>query len=634
MLIPAQRTAAINTTWVYAVQISAQVQATPPQITLNWKPDQYGATNYTIYRKAKEDQSWGAPVCLLSGAVSNYIDTNVIVGATYEYQITKKAIFGYTGYGYIYAGIEAPLNENRGKLLLIIATNSTEILSNELGRLKNDLIGDGWTVLRHDVSSNDAPIALKTIISNEFYADPNNVKTLFLLGPVPVAHSGYLNYDGHYFRQMPADSFYADVRDDWSLDPSNSPSYLPSDVELMVGRVDLSNMPGDGAPVPWPNETELLRNYLNKDHNWRHRLATVSRRALMGNRRGDENGEATATSGYRNFEPLVGPGTTVEANVEDDAPADQRWIALLSANSYLWAYGCGGGEPSALSALGTNGIYDQVWSTDIVGQDAKAVFVMLFGSYFGNWDDTDNLMRSVLATPSLGLACCMAGRPHWFFHHMGLGETIGYSTRLTMNNSTLYQNESNGYPRAVYVGLMGDPTLRLDPVAPPSGLSALAIGNRITLGWFASPDDVLGYYVYRGPTSTGPFSRLTDSLATTTVFTDTNITPGNYTYMVRAIKLQTTPSGTYLNPSQGIFLSVSTTPSTVPILVTSWYGPKGAILNWNSEPGKIYHVLALSQVASKDWIDVSGAIVATGSPTTWTNGQSAPAQRFYRIREE
>ena len=39
-------------TWVYTVQISAVVQAAPPQITLNWEPDQYGANSYTIYRKA------------------------------------------------------------------------------------------------------------------------------------------------------------------------------------------------------------------------------------------------------------------------------------------------------------------------------------------------------------------------------------------------------------------------------------------------------------------------------------------------------------------------------------------------------------------------------------------------------
>jgi len=76
-------------------------------------------------------------------------------------------------------------------------------------------------------------------------------------------------------------------------------------------------------------------------------------------------------------------------------------FSMLAANSYLWAYGCGGGQPTAISELGTHGQYNDVLTTDVFGQDAKAVFVVLFGSWFGNWDDTDDIMRSFLATPAL-----------------------------------------------------------------------------------------------------------------------------------------------------------------------------------------------------------------------------------------
>src|SRR6185436_3494357 len=105
--------------------------------------------------------------------------------------------------------------------------------------------------------------------------DPANVQAVFLFGHVPVLQSGNLNYDGHLARPMPADAYYGDVDGDWS----GSPDFIPSDVELMVGRVDLFNMPGAGAAIPWPNETELLRRYLNKDHDWRNKLINVPRRA-------------------------------------------------------------------------------------------------------------------------------------------------------------------------------------------------------------------------------------------------------------------------------------------------------------------------------------------------------------------
>ena len=54
---------------------------------------------------------------------------------------------------------------------------------------------------------------------------------------------------------------------------------------------------------------------------------------------------------------------------------------MLAANSYLWSDGCGGGSATSMSGLGTNGAYSDVWSTDVVGQNAHAVFNMMFGSW-------------------------------------------------------------------------------------------------------------------------------------------------------------------------------------------------------------------------------------------------------------
>jgi len=613
-------------TFVYAVQISATVQTAPPQITLQWQPDPYGANTYTVYRKAKSDNAWGSPIAVLSGSISNYTDTTVSVGAAFEYQIIKAATLGYKGYGYIYAGISAPLTESRGTLILITATESTASLTNELARLQADLAGDGWFVIRHDVSSADTPASVRSLITNDYYADPANVKSVFLLGHVPILHSGNLNYDGHLARPMPADAYYGDVDGDWSANPD----YLPSDVELMVGRVDLFNMPGNGAPVPWPNEVELLRNYLNKDHNWRHKLVTAQRRALMGDLRGAEGGEATSTSGYRNFEPLIGPGNTINANV--DSGLTNRWISNLGAGSFLWAYGCGAGQPYACSGLGTNdGTFYDVWSTDVVGQNAQAVFVMLFGSWFGNWDDTDDLLRSVLATPTLGLTACIAGRPHWYVHHMGLGEPIGYSTRVTMNNSTLYQNQTNLLHRAIFISLMGDPTLRQDQVAPPSNLTATANSNTVSLSWSASPDSVLGYHVYRSTSPAGPFSRLTSFLLTNTSFQDPNLPSGAYTYMVRSVKFQTTPSGTYYNPSQGIAVSANLTFSP-PITLLSTRSGNGLVITWNSQPGTLYHVQSKDALTQANWTILSASITASGFTSAWTDTNFGTRnQRFYRI---
>src|SRR2546426_672862 len=307
---------AVEPTWNYAVQVSATVRVSPSQITLSW-PQDPAAGGYTVYRKSPGAVSWGAGTAL-AGSATTYVDTSVALGTAYEYQIVKAAS-GYNGYGYILTGINVPLVENRGKLILVVENTSASQLSAELNRLQQDLAGDGWTVIRHDVGRNDSVLNVKNLIKADYNADSTNVKAVFLFGHVPVPYSGLLNPDGHgdHYGAWPADVYYGDMDGNWTdssvnytqnvnTDPadaarlSNVPgdgkfdqTTIPSPVELQVGRVDLANMPGRltwGGPPSFPNEQELLRQYLNKDHNFRHRLMTVRRRGFVADYFGTRNG--------------------------------------------------------------------------------------------------------------------------------------------------------------------------------------------------------------------------------------------------------------------------------------------------------------------------------------------------------
>ena len=531
------------------MQLTAEAQTSPPAITLRWLRDSInGASGYNVYRKNKDAGSWNH-IAGLSGTTYSYTDYNVGVGAAYEYQVVKSG--NPTAYGYIYAGIRAPFAEHRGKIILVVDASVASPLSTELTRLRSDLIGDGWTVVRRDVGRNDSPANVRNIIVSEYYADPGRVRAVFLFGHIPILRSGNLNVDGHQARPMPADSFYGEMDGGW-----NNHSHLPSDVELMVGRVDLWNMPGEYSSSPWPSEVELLRNYLRKDHAWRHKRYTAPQRAVLGNRFGDFGGEAFAASGFRNFDPLVGAGRTEIASELNEAQGWERWASKLAGGSYLWAYGCGAGSYTSMSFMGTHGPYSEAWSYDLVDQDAKAVFFMMFGSWLGEWDTRDNIMRAALATPSMGLACAWSGRPHWYFHHMAMGEPIGLSARLSMNNNGLYRNQVNGDARGVHIALMGDPTLRMHQVAPPSNVSARSANGNTQITWSPSSDGVIGYHVYRANTINGPYDRVSGAHVAGTSFIDS--ASGNYAYMVRALQLENTPSGSYFNLSQGAFATSST----------------------------------------------------------------------------
>src|SRR5512141_932006 len=132
----------------YAVQVTATVQSSPPKITLAW-PAMASATAHTVYRKAWGSASWGTAVANLAGSATGYADNAVTVGTPYEYQVRRTA--SVTGYGYGATGIELPLVEDRGKVVLVVDATMASPLASELARLQKDLAGDGWTVLRHDV---------------------------------------------------------------------------------------------------------------------------------------------------------------------------------------------------------------------------------------------------------------------------------------------------------------------------------------------------------------------------------------------------------------------------------------------------------------------------------------------------
>lgn len=542
----------------YAVLVSVSLQSSPAQITLNWPQDTFGVpANYIISRKAPEETVW-IPLATLSGTETNFVDGNVSASIEYEYQVQKIAT-GYVGYGYILAGMETPLTEYRGKVLLIVDNTLASDLTPELARLQQDLVGDGWQVVRHDVDRNDSPANIKALIMADYAADPANVRSVFLFGHAPVPYSGDIVPDGHspnHRGAWPADVYYADVNSVWSdgsttstnaTDPRNlnvpgdgkfDPSSVTALAELEVGRVDLANLPSFALP-----ERELLRQYLNKDHNFRHKLVTAQPRGLICDSFGVSAGSAFAATGWRNFAAFFGASNVV---------ASSTWFSALTNDSYLWAYGCGGGSFTSVAGIGT--------TADFAANDPQAVFTFLFGSYFGDWDTTDNVMRAALATPTYTLTSAWAGRPHWFVHHMALGETIGHSTRLSQNNTvTSPYRQINAGSQQIHVALMGDPTLRLHSVAPPSGATATGDAGFVVLAWNPSVDPVLGYFIYRASDEAGPYVRVNDSLVIENSFIDEGLATGHYTYLIRAVKLETSASGSYYNASQGAFATATIT---------------------------------------------------------------------------
>lgn len=558
-------------------QLETVITENPPAISFSWN-EIHGDYGVNIYRKGVNSSTW-VKIETLPPHINEYTDYDIQISKKYEYKLESS----YPGYvpviTYVNAGIKCAETEYRGKLILLVDSMFVEPLQNELSRLETDLIGDGWEIIRRDISRNSSVKQVKNLIFDIYFRDYKNINTLFLVGHIPVPYSGELAFDGHngignanHEGAWPADLYYGDMNElfwtdskvnneqsihtenhnvpgDGKFDPSNLK--YPS-VVLAVGRVDFFNLPAFAQ-----SETELMRNYLDKHHAFRHKLISPKMQALVDNNldplpvRWLDNSiityEMMALSGWRNFTALLNFDNVKAGKVFNDALND----------SYIWTYGCGYGTFTSCSGLGS--------VSDFVNNSPKTIFTGFYGSFFGDWDTENNFLRSTLASNGWILTSCWSGRPLYAFHHMGMGETIGSCIQRTQNNfNTYYPGGVSDVIGAVNISLMGDPALRMHIVSPVKSLSSqINLENKIKLTWQPPDDEIIGYNVYKLDTTANKFKKINNMVVFDNFFTDVFPEQGNNYYMVRALQLTKSASGSFYNLSQGIFDTIQYVPTNI-----------------------------------------------------------------------
>lgn len=596
----------------YAVMLSAEVSSLETSITLTWDNSEL-AYRYTIKKRELNKPWWSQDIADIDGTNSSWTDTDIEKGVIYEYQVLahSEGAFNVTGtinevkvdstvartfqgFGYITAGVEAPPSDDFSEVLLLVDETMMEPLKIELERLGDDLAKEGWTVVMKTVQRTEkfngyAVKNTKSTISQEYIESNYKLTTVFLIGRVAVPYSGNLNPDGHpnHKGAWPADVYYGIMKEQmWSDDEIDNDStasrqankniigdgkfdaslFTTNDVVFQIGRVDFYDMPLFYDETYANPEIELVRNYLNKDHLYRTNQLQYGMRALVQDnfKVKVKMYEGFASSGWRNFAVMVG-----HENVQY-----MDWLSTLSAESYLWSYGCGGGSYTSCKGIANS---QQIADTESL----NAIFCMIFGSYFGDWDSQNNFLRAPLCTEPSALTSCWSARPSWFMHHMGLGKTIGYSTAISQNNYSNYttmmldfnpfqpyidwQNPITlHYGRnMVHTALMGDPTLRLRMATVPMAENLSIVqppGKFVDITWEAPSEGDVDYYnVFSAPSKWGPWTKLNDEPLYETELIDENLVEGEVFYMVKSYHLQEVPSGSYYNDGIGIIRSAGIT---------------------------------------------------------------------------
>ena len=542
----------------WTVQLFAEANPDDPSITLKWLPNETVAETYFIWKKEKGTVGWGTSIASVPvGATLEWTDTDIQLGGSYEYMVQLRGGGVVYAWSYINAGVEVPLSPNKGDLLLLVDQTQAAALSDEIDTLVMDLYHDGWMVTTMEVDPAMTPLDLKEEIKN-YYQDLPNLQALYLLGNIPVPYSGDLYPDLTYSHKgaWPADLYYGDMFGEWTdteinttsaIDPRNhnvpgdgkfDQSSVVSAINLQVSRVDFSNL-----SVFTESEEELLRNYLNKAHEFKTAGYIPTERGLIDQSSLEFYSEGFAQNGFRNFTAMFGP----------DGVDELDYWTTLTSNDYLWSYGCGDGTNSL--ANGLNG-ESALTSAHIADGDAQTTFTMLYGSPFGDWDTPNNLMRTSLGSGRT-LSCSWAGRPNFHYHHMSLGENLGYSGRASQDIYSDYFSLTLGGGayvtwEGVHVAQLGDPSLRMYYVAAPSNVEVVNNDVNADITWTASSDpEIDGYNVYRRPVD-GLWLKVNQEIITETSYSDTTVPgAGEYLYMVKATKLKVNGSGSFWNESLG-----------------------------------------------------------------------------------
>lgn len=555
--------------------LSATVDTSPLAVTLRWVS--LSDQPVTVRRRLTTETNW---VTLTNRWVGfSWVDRDpaLRLGATYEYEVGRRSMW---------VALEARPVERRGRAILLVDEAVAGRLANELEQLRSDLVGDGWTVLRHDVPRHDDNAwareavnpkyisdlrRVKSFIETAYAAAPNEPHAAILIGHVTVPYAGIAYEDGHFDRNgsWPADSYYGDMDGEWSDQVVNTGTNIadplrrnvPGDgkldafmfdryirtpsgqhgVEVAVGRIDFSRLP---AFEP-SGEIELLRRYLRKDHAYRQAQVRFEPIVCGGaffwsvfhpvGRSIQLNALWTGTR-------LAGPGGVVHGE------------AFQRPTPVLWAMQGGYGGPDTLhndrgaaAALNIPVITTAGLATN--RSEPRAAFYLLKGSYFADWNAfADNLMRALLATPQYGLASCWTMERIWQFDGLAVGDTLGSGFVRTARGAAS--------TRTTY--LLGDPTLRAVVTAPPIKANARARNENVELNWGASPDASDGYVVYRSLNGLdGPHERVTRDPLTFPRFTDERPPRGRKLYQVRALQRVVTGSGAFTNLSQAVFVTVN-----------------------------------------------------------------------------
>jgi len=263
-----------------------------------------------------------------------------------------------------------------GRICLIVNSNIYSEISTQINQYSTDLNTAGYSTVTYLYESGGAE-GLRAALSNLYFSTESLVGAV-LIGDIPhIIYEMVEKFEllpSSEYEDFPCDIFYMDLDGGW-YDCSNSFPYSSGkydtrdgnlDLEIWVSRMKTDNLSSIG------NETEILTNYFNKNHDYREGNLAVTNIALVYN----DDPWAYMGEDDADYVRQVYDSTVMVTNWNGTTADDYKESRLTSDYQLIFIRSHGSGTSHGFYTNKTT--FQSVTDSDYISKDPKALFYSLF----------------------------------------------------------------------------------------------------------------------------------------------------------------------------------------------------------------------------------------------------------------
>ncbi|RLD11150.1 MAG: hypothetical protein DRI44_04255 [Chlamydiae bacterium] len=292
----------------------------------------------------------------------------------------------------------APGRSFSGRICLIVNSNIYSEIFTQINQYSTDLSTDGYSTVIYLYESGGAE-GLRGELSNLYFS------TESLVGAVLIGNIPHIIYEMvekfellpiSEYEDFPCDIFYMDLDGGW-YDCSNSYPYSSGKYDTRDGNLDLeiwvSRMKTDELTAIG-NETEILTNYFNKNHNYREGNLSVTNIALVYN----DDPWAYMGEDDADYMQQVYDNTVMITNWNGTTADDYKNNRLTSDYQLIFIRSHGSGTSHGFYTNITT--FQSVTYSDYISKNPKALFYSLFACSGEDYTIGDYLGGTTVFNPN------------------------------------------------------------------------------------------------------------------------------------------------------------------------------------------------------------------------------------------